>query len=136
MFRDFKYKDPDKIGRAYLKYLRLATRDSTGNYELKESELNFLVFVYDYEFFTIDHVAQNYFYHRLKLAQRIIYPLQNKEYIYKYYDRLAPTTYEAAIFHESKWKYKVRYALTQKARLLVQKYYRKIEGEEQISVPT
>lgn len=136
MFREFKHKDPEKIGRGYLKYLRLATRDITGNYDVKESELNFLVFAYDYEFFTIDYAAKSYFYNRLKLEQRIIYPLQKKEYLYKYYDRLSPTSYEEAMFEESKWKYKVRYALTQKARLLVQKYYRKIEGQEQINVPT
>jgi hypothetical protein len=136
MFRDFKYKDSDKIGRGYLKYLRLATRDIAGNYDIKESELNFLVFAYDYEFFTLDHISEAYFYNKLKLAQRLVYPLQNKEYLFKYYDKLSPTSYEDAMFRESKMNYRVRYALTQKARLLVQKYYRKIEGEEQISVPS
>jgi hypothetical protein len=136
MFRDFKYKDSEKIGKGYLKYLRLATRDITGNYDVSEAELNFLLFAYDYEFFTLDHASEGYFYNKLKLAQRIVYPLQRKEYIYKYYNRLTPTTYEAAMFDRDKWKYRVRYALTQKARLLVQKYYRKIEGEEQINVPT
>ena len=136
MFRDFKYKDSDKIGRSYLKHLRLATRDIVGNYDVSESELNFLLFVYDYEFFTLDHASEGYFYHKLKLAQRLVYPLQKKDYIYKYYNRLSPSSYEEAIFHESRFKYRVRYALTQKARLLVQKYYRKIEGEEQINVPS
>lgn len=135
MFRDFKYKDSEKIGRGYLKYLRLATRDIVGNYDVKESELNFLVFIYDYEFFTIDHISESYFYNKLKLAQRLIYPLQQKEYLYKYYNRLAPSSYEEAMFKENKFEYRVRYALTQKGRLLVQKYYRKIEGEEQINIP-
>ena len=136
MFRDFKMRKEKWLNKGYLKYLRLATRDIVGNYDVSESELNFMLFVYDYEFFTMDHVADAYFYNRLKLAQRIIFPLQNKEYIYKYYDRLSPTTYEEAMFDQDRWKYKVRYALTQKARLLVQKYYRKIEGQEQINVPT
>lgn len=135
MFRDFKYKDSEKIGRGYLKYLRLATRDIVGNYDVKESELNFLVFIYDYEFFTLDHISEAYFYSKSKLAQRLMYPLQRKEYIYKYYNRLAPSSYEEAMFRESRFEYRVRYALTQKGRLLVQKYYRKIEGEEQINVP-
>ncbi len=136
MFRDFKYKDPEKMGKAYLKYLKLATRDIVGNYDIKESELNFLVFMYDYEFFTIDHASEAYFYNKLKLAQRLIFPLQKKEYLFKYFNRLSPTTYEEAIFDESKWKYRVRYALTQKGRQIVQKYYRKIEGLEQINVPS
>lgn len=135
MFRDFKYKDPEKMGKAYLKYLKLATRDIVGNYDIKESELNFLVFMYDYEFFTIDHASEAYFYNKLKLAQRLIFPLQKKDYIFKYFNRLSPSTYEEAMFDENKWKYRVRYALTQKARQIVQKYYRKIEGLEQINVP-
>jgi len=134
-FRDFKMRKELWLNKGYLKYLRLATRDVVGNYDISESELNFMLFIYDYEFFTMDHISEAYFYNRIKLAQRLMYPLQRKDYIYKYYDRLSPTSYEEAIFNESKWKYKVRYALTQKARLLVQKYYRKIEGQEQINVP-
>jgi len=134
-FRDFKMRKELWLNKGYLKYLRLATRDVVGNYDVSESELNFMLFIYDYEFFTMDHISEAYFYNRIKLAQRLMYPLQRKDYIYKYYDRLSPTSYEEAIFNESKWKYKVRYALTQKARLLVQKYYRKIEGQEQINIP-
>jgi len=134
-FRDFKMRKELWLNKGYLKYLRLATRDIVGNYDVSESELNFMLFIYDYEFFTMDHISEAYFYNRIKLAQRLMYPLQRKNYIYKYYDRLSPTSYEEAIFNESKWKYKVRYALTQKARLLVQKYYRKIEGQEQINIP-
>jgi hypothetical protein len=111
-------------------------RDMVGNYEVTEREVNFMLFIYDYEFFTMDHVSEVYFYNRIKLAQRLMYPLQRKDIIYKYYNRLAPATHLDAMFNENKWKYKVRYALTQKGRLMVQKYYRKIEGEEQINVPT
>lgn len=136
MFRDFKYKDSDKIGRSYLKYQRLVMRDMVANYEATERELNFMLFIYDYEFFTMDHISESYFYNRIKLAQRLMYPLQRKDIIYKYYNRLAPATHLDAMFNESKWKYKVRYALTQKGRLMVQKYYRKLEGEEQINIPT
>ena len=94
-----------------------------------------MLFAYDYEFFTLDHMSGAYFYSKEKLASRLVYPLQNKGYIYKYYDKLSPTSYEDAIFDESKMRYRVRYALTQKGRMLVQKYYRKLEGEEQINVP-
>jgi len=135
MFRDFKMKDPDKINRSYNKYYRLAMRDMVAHYDVSEREMNFMLFVYDYEFFTIDHVSQNYFYSKDKVGLRLIYPLQNKGLIFKYYDKLSPKNYEDAMFAESKFKYRVRYAITQKARLLVQKFYRKLEGEEQINVP-
>ena len=110
-------------------------RDMSTNYDVNESQVRFMLFVYDLEFFTIDHVSQSYFYSKLKIARRIIYPLQTLGYIYKYYDKLSPNSYEEAIFDESKMRYRVRYALTQKGRLLVQKYYRKLEGQEQINVP-
>ena len=136
MFRDFKMRDSQKLSRSYLKYLRLVYRDMSEHYDLKESELNFLIFASDYEFFTLDHMSTAYFYHKSKLGERIIYPLMKKEYIYKYYDKLSPSTYEEAVFHESKMNYRVRYSITQKARLIVQRFYRKLEGEEQINVPS
>lgn len=136
MFRDFKMRKESWLNNGYAKYLRLVLRDLSNNYDIKESELNFMIFVYDYEFFTLDHISKAYFYHKAKLGERIVFPLMKKEYIYKYYDRLSPTKYEESIFDESQMRYRVRYALTQKARLLVQRFYRKLEGEEQINVPS
>lgn len=136
MFRDFKMRKPDSITRSYLKYIRLVQRDISGNYDVTESQMNFMIFAYDYEFFTLDKVSKDYFVSKAQTAKKIVYPLQTAGYIYKYYDKLSPTGYEEAMFHESKFQYRVRYALTQKARLMVQKFYRKLEGEEQISVPT
>ena len=136
MFRDFMKEDPEKIGRTYLKYNRLVMRDMSTHYEVNESQMNFLLFFYDYKFFTLDKASEDYFYSKKKIGERIIYPLLNLGYIYKYYDKLSPKTYEETIFRESKMTYRVRYAITQKARLLVQRYYRKLEGEEQINVPT
>ncbi len=136
MFRDFKIRKQETLNKSYLKYLRLAQRDIVASYDVSESELNFLIFAYDYEFFTIDHISSAYFYHKLKFGQRILYPLSKRDYIYKYYDKLSPNSYEEAVFDESKMRYRVRYALTQKARLLVQRFYRKVEGLEQINVPS
>jgi len=135
MFRDFKMKNPDTISRSYLKYIRLVQRDMAGNYDVTESQMNFMIFAYDYEFFTLDRISNDYFTSKAQTAKKIVYPLQTSGYIYKYYDKLSPSGYEEAMFYESKFNYRVRYALTQKARLLVQKFYRKLEGEEQISVP-
>ena len=135
MFRDFKMRSGDKLGSSYLKYHRLVVRDIVNSQGVTEAQLNFMLFVYDYEFFTLDHVSEAYFYKKVKLARRLVYPLQTMEHIYKYYDKLAPSSYEDAVFHETKFSYRVRYALTQKGRMLVDRYYRKLEGNEQISVP-
>ena len=135
MFRDFKMRKDEELGRCYNKYHRLAVRDITNSTDITESKLNFLIFAYDYEFFTTKHISEAYFYSKRLLERRLIYPLQSEGYIYQYYSKLAPTNYEDAIFDEGRYNYRVRYALTQKARLLVQKYYRKLEGEETINVP-
>lgn len=136
MFRDFKTRDESKLGNSYAKYHRLVVRDIVNSQGIKESHLNFMLFVYNYEFFTLDHMSEAYFYVKLKLGARIVFPLMKMGYIYKYYDKLTPNNYEEAMFDESKMRYRVRYALSQKGRILVQRYYRKLEGEEQISVPS
>ena len=48
---------------------------------------------------------------------------------YKHFDRLTPSdTFEDHLFRdETKHNYRVRYAITQKARLLVQDIYRDLE---------
>ena len=135
MFREFKMRKQEELGRSYNKHHKLVVRDMVGSTDITEAMLNFLLFSYDYEFFTIDHVSHSYFYSKLKIARRLIYPLQTLGYIYKYYDKLSPNSYEDAMFDEGKMRYRVRYSLSQRGRLLVQKYYRKLEGDEQISVP-
>ena len=67
---------------------------------------------------------------RKKIADRIVYPLLKIGYVYKHFDKLTPSnTYEDHLFRdETKFNYRVRYALTQKARLLVQRVYRELEG--------
>lgn len=136
MFRDFKMRSPDKMSRSYSKYHKLVVRDIVGNTEITESMLNFLLFIYDYEFFTLDHISEEYFFSKVKLARRLVYPLQNMGYIYQYYSKLSPNNYEDAMFDETRFRYRVRYAISQNGRLLVQRYYRKLEGEEQITIPT
>lgn len=135
MFRDFKMRSDDTIGDSYCKYHRLVIRDLVNSTEASEAQINFMIFIYDYEFFTLDHISEKYFYSKVKLSRRLVYPLQNKRYIYQYYSKLKPNSYEDAIFEESKHKYRIRYALTERGRLLVRRYYRKLEGREQINVP-
>ena len=63
------------------------------------------------------------------IAERIVYQLVREGYLYKHFDKMTPSnTREDHIFRdETKYNYRVRYALTQKARLLVQAFYRELE---------
>ena len=67
-----------------------------------------------------------------KLSDRVVYPLMREGYVYKHFDKLTPSnTMEDHYFRdETKMNYRVRYALSQKGRLLVARYYRKMRGEE------
>ncbi len=49
--------------------------------------------------------------------------------VYKHFDKLTPSdTLEDHLFREeTKYNYRVRYAITQKARLLVQRFYRELQ---------
>ena len=69
-----------------------------------------------------------------KMAERVVYPLANRGYIYKFYDRLTTGgKYEDFLFREeTKPNYEVRYALTQKGRCL-ERFYRELESYSNIT---
>lgn len=126
LFREFS-KLPEKyVKHNYLKNLRSATNDFLeSNQDLTKSYLHLLLFLYDLEFFTIDYVASEYGMNKKNLADRMIYPLVLLGYLYKHFDKLTPSqTLEDHLFRdETKYNYRVRYALSQKGRLAVQRFY-------------
>ena len=126
LFREFS-KLPDKyIKNNFLKNLRSATNEFLdSNQDLTKSYLHLMLFLYDLEFFTIDYVASEYGMNRKNLADRMIYPLVIAGYLYKHFDKLTPSnTLEDHLFRdETKYNYRVRYALSQKGRLAVQRFY-------------
>ena len=126
LFREAS-KLPEKyVKHNYLKNLRSATNDLLeSNVDLTKSYLHLLLFLYDLEFFTIDYVASEYGMNRKNLADRMIYPLVIAGYLYKHFDKLTPSqTLEDHLFRdETKYNYRVRYAMSQKGRLAVQRFY-------------
>ena len=116
--------------RKYLKNL-----DVTMKYFRKEHEINYtflmvMLFCYDLEFWTADHVADKMGRSSKKVKELFIYPAMNRDLVYKHFDRLSPKrmSHEEHLFYEeTKMSYRVRYALTQKARLLIQQFYRMLE---------
>lgn len=129
MFRDFSPLNQRYVKRNYLKNIRVATQNFCSDNDIFERELNFMLWAYDLEFFTLRYASEDYEYSEKKLAERIVYPLVKHGYIYKHFDKLTPSdTLEDHMFREeTKFNYRVRYAITQKARLLVQAFYRYLE---------
>ena len=126
LFREVSMMPEKYLKHNYLKNLRAATNEFLdSNPELTKSYLHLLLFVYDLEFFTISWLAENYGMNKKNLADRMIYPLVSNGYLYKHFDKLTPSqTLEDHLFRdETKYNYRVRYALSQRGRLAVQRFY-------------
>ena len=127
-FREFSRLPERYVKNNYLKNLRKALISTQEQHRVFEKELMFMLWAYDLEFWTLDYAAQNYGYSKKKIGERIVYPLVAEGLVYKHFDKLTPSdSYEDHLFRdETKFNYRVRYALTQKARLLVQRFYSKM----------
>ncbi len=130
MFRDFSMLDKGRVGKNHLKNLHLARLEFCENNDLPWAWLELLLWLYDTEFFTIDYVSENYGINKKNLSDRMIYPMVSCGYMYKHFDKLTPSdTAEDHIFRdETKFNYRVRYAITQKARMTVQRFYNSLES--------
>jgi hypothetical protein len=136
LFREFSKIDPKFILRNDLKYITFMYRDAKENHDLNPTELDILLFTYDLEFWTIDHLADAMMRSKKQIIKRYMHTLKVKGYIYNHFERLTPSHKEEDMFFrdETRYNYRVRYAITQKARLLVSRMYRKIYGEESFKI--
>ena len=136
LFREFSKIDPKFILRNDLKYITFMYRDAKENHDLNPTELDILLFTYDLEFWTIDHLAEAMMRSKKQIIKRYMHTLKAKGYIYNHFEKLTPSHKEEDMFfrEETKYNYRVRYAITQKARLLVSRMYRKIYGEESFKI--
>ncbi len=125
LFRDVSTLPEKYVKQNFLKNIRSATDIFLDGSDLTRSYLYFMLFIYDLEFFTISWVASEYGMNKKNLADRMIYPLVSMGYIYKHFDRLTPSsTADDHLFRdETKYNYRVRYAMSQKGRLAVQRFY-------------
>lgn len=132
LFRDFAKQDRVYVNKNYLKGLKQARLKYSKIIGMDFSKVEFLLWAYDLQFFTIKYASKDFDVSEANIGKRYIYPLVNAGYIYKHFDKLTPSdTYEDHIFREeTKYNYRVRYAITQKARLFVQRFYRDLEQHQ------
>ena len=130
LFREFSPQDKKYILRNYLKNIKTVKRKVNKDYDISFSMVEFLLWGDDLQFFTIKYAAKGLGMNEKNTANRFIYPLMKRGYLYKHFDKLTPSqTFEDHLFREeTKMNYRVRYALTQKSRLLVQRIYKELEG--------
>jgi hypothetical protein len=135
--REYAILPAKNILRNYLKYLRHVKVDISQSYGLTPSQIDYLLFVYDLEFFTLMYV-RSHFAAISDNKMRIMYnkPLMNMGLIDVYISRQSVTEEDKQLFGlDNGVGYGARYCLSQKGRLLVQKIYRKLEGLESINAP-
>lgn len=125
MFREFSPLDQKYVNHNHLKYLKRRMIEIEEANDIFRKELMFLLWAYDLEFFTLDYASKEYDFSKKHLGDRMIYPLLKAGWLYKHFDKMTPSqTREDHLFREeTKYNYRVRYALTQKARLMVQRFY-------------
>jgi len=128
MFRDFAMRPNTDFN--YLQRLKSMKRKVNKEYPVTFGELEFMLWATDFEFFTLKFAAKQLDMYKDKMAERVVYPLSNKGFVYKFYDRLTSSgKYEDYLFREeTKFNYEVRYALTTKGRNVVAKFYRELES--------
>jgi hypothetical protein len=131
MFRESSRLPQRYLNKNHLKSLRSSLLRAQDKYELYQKEIFFLLWAYDLEFWTLKYASEEYGMNQKKLGDRIVYPLMKEGYIHKYFDKLTPSqTREDHLFREeTKFNYRVRYALTQKGRLMVQRFYRSLSPQ-------
>ena len=125
LFREFSVLNQRYVKQNHLKDLRKVMSEFEAQNDIYPKELLFMLWAYDLEFWTLDYASENYDMSKKKLAERVVYPMMKVGLLYKHFDKLTPSqTDEDHLFREeTKYNYRVRYALTQKARLIVQRFY-------------
>ena len=77
LFRDFSLQDKKYIRRNYLKKLKVVKHFINKEYDISFSMVEFLLWGYDLQFFTIDFASKDMGMNRNNTQNRFIYPLVN-----------------------------------------------------------
>jgi hypothetical protein len=125
LFRESSRLAEKYVKHNYLKNIRNVKIEFILKNKIPGNWLDFMLWTYDLEFFTIWYAADEYGMYKDNLADRLIYPMLKEGYLYKHFDKLTPSqTREDHLFRdETKYNYRVRYALSQKGRIAVQRFY-------------
>lgn len=125
LFREFSLLHERYVNFNYLKRLRKRRIECCEANDISQKFLEFMLWAYDLEFFTLNFAVEDYGVSKRHIGERWVYPLMNMGYIYKHFDKLTPSKEmdDHMFREETKFNYRVRYALSQKGRLLVQRFY-------------
>lgn len=115
----------------YLKWMDLAVKHFVTTTGITQSQLMFMLFIYDYEFFTMKRISIDYGRSTKKLYERQLLPLKHEGYIEDFSSHGLVSKEVEQTFGITQRK--TRYALSHKGRHAVQRFYRMLDGREAIS---
>jgi hypothetical protein len=129
MFREFSKMHSRYVPQNYLKNIRSVRKIFSEKNGLREKHIEFMLWAYDLEFFTINHASEEMGLCHRRTSLDYIFYLTQEGYLYKHFNRLTDTKDpDAQMFREdTKFNYRIRYALSQKGRLLVSRFYNELE---------
>ena len=129
-YREFSKLNEKYVGNNYCKNLRLAFEVMSQRHGLTRGQVEFLLYVYELEFFTLSHISRQFGITEHKVGDMFVYRMVKSNLLYKHFDKLSPPDdhVDQMFRQENKYTYRVRYAMSQQGRLLVQRFYRLLEN--------
>ena len=112
--RDFSKLNKRYVNKNHLKKWSLVVRDIKSNHDVQQTELEFMLFVYDYEFFTLSHIAKTMKRSKNKLYERTILPLKQRGWVEDVWHGKDVDTYVNALFEQNEKFHENRLGLSQK----------------------
>lgn len=134
-FRDFAYRD--ERGDLSYKYVWQADRFIKQQYGLLPMHVQFLLFAYDLEFFTIEWVAKQLYKSYNQTKDWLTVKMRKKGLLFDYFSSSDINAHRDSSMwfrDENKWNYRKRYALTQEGRMIADRWKAIASGREKVEL--
>lgn len=122
-FRDFAFRD-DRVDPTY-RYVWHANKFIKAKYNLIPIQIEFILFAYDLEFFTIEWMAQQLVKSYNQTKDWLTVKLRKKGLLFDYFSKDDVDIHKDTSMwfrDENKWNYRKRYALTQEGRMVADEW--------------
>jgi hypothetical protein len=134
-FRDFAYRD-DRGAPTY-KFTWHANKYIKAKYGMIPIQIEFMLFAYDLEFFTIEWMAKQLVKSYNQTKDWLTVKLKKKGFLYDYFSKDDIDIHKDTSMwfrEENRWNYRKRYALTQEGRRIVEEWVAIANGTTKIDL--
>jgi hypothetical protein len=134
-FRDFAYRD-DRGASTY-KFTWHANKYIKAKYGMIPIQIEFMLFAYDLEFFTIEWMAKQLVKSYNQTKDWLTVKLKKKGFLYDYFSKDDIDIHKDTSMwfrEENRWNYRKRYALTQEGRRIVEEWVAIVNGTTKIDL--